>query len=357
MQTITEKQLRALDAKFEAQKIAFAPLVFQTVIALRELGVLDYLFDNHSEADIADICEALNLSDYGVRVLFEMAECADIVEYISKDRVRLTKIGFFILNDELTRVNLNFVNDVCYDGAKSLTECIKTGKPEGLKVFGNWKTVYEGLSQLPDKIKKSWFEFDHYYSDDAFPVALDIVFKEKPAYLFDIGGNTGKWSFACCKHDPDVKVKILDLPGQLNVARKNAEERNLQDRIDFHQIDLLDKFQKIPQGADAVWMSQFLDCFSTEEIVQILKNVEQAVSSKTDIYIMEPFFDNQEYPAAKYSLTGTSLYFTTIANGNSKMYSCEVMKDLVKEAGLEVVEVFPLIGDSYHTILKCRKTK
>jgi hypothetical protein len=355
MHNLTEKQLSALDAKFEAQKLAFSPIVFQTIIALRDLGVLEYMFDNFSEVDIADICKDLNLSNYGVRVLLEMAECADIVKYVNKDRVKLTKIGFFILNDELTRVNLNFVNDVCYDGAKSLTECIKTGKPEGLKVFGNWKTVYEGLSQLPDKIKTSWFEFDHYYSDDAFPKALEIVFKEKPGYLFDIGGNTGKWSFACCGYDADVKVKILDLPGQLNVARKNAEERGLVDRIDFHQIDLLDEFQKIPQGADAVWMSQFLDCFSEDEIVQILKNVEQAASKEADIYIMEPFFDNQAYPAAKYSLTGTSLYFTTIANGNSKMYSCEVMKDLVAKAGLEVVEVYPLIGDSYHTILKCRK--
>lgn len=355
MQKLTEKKLTALDAKFEAQKIAFSPIVFQTVISLRELGILDYIFDNSSEVDIEDICKNLDLKDYGVRVLLEMAECADIVEYVNNDRVRLSKVGFFILNDELTRVNLNFVNDICYDGAKSLTECIKNGKPEGLKVFGNWKTLYEGLSQLPEKNKKSWFEFDHYYSDDAFPTALEIVFKNKPKYLFDIGGNTGKWSFACCHFDEHVKVKILDLPGQLNVARENAKENGLLNRIDFHQIDLLDEFQKIPQGADVIWMSQFLDCFSSEEIIQILKNAAQAANSETDIYIMEPFFDNQEYPAAKYSLTGTSLYFTVIANGNSKMYSCEAMKDLVKESGLEVAEIFPLIGHSYQTILKCRK--
>ncbi|MDH5474244.1 MAG: methyltransferase [Cyclobacteriaceae bacterium] len=357
MQNLTEKQLTALNPKFEAQKIAFSPIVFQTVISLRELGILDYLFDNFSEATIEDICDHLKLSDYGVRVLLEMAECADIIEYINKDRVKLTKVGFFILNDELTRVNLNFVNDVCYHGAKSLTECIKTGKPEGLKVLGNWKTVYEGLSQLPEKIKTSWFEFDHYYSDDAFPTALKIVFNENPKYIFDIGGNTGKWSFACCDFDKNVNVKILDLPGQLNIARENAKNRGLLNRVDFHQIDLLDEFQKIPKGADAIWMSQFLDCFSPEEIIKILKNVKQAASDTTNIYIMEPFFDNQRFPAAKYSLTATSLYFTTIANGNSKMYSCNKMKELVSKSGLEVVEVFPLIGDSYHTILKCRKTQ
>ena len=31
------------------------------------------------------------------------------------------------------------------------------------------------------------------------------------------------------------------------------------------------------------------------------------------------------------------------------------MRRLVDEAGLKVVDTFPLIGDSFHTILKCKK--
>lgn len=347
--------IRAIDAKYEAQKIAFSPIYFQCIVSLRDLGILEYIYKNKKGVKISQIVDDLKLSDYGVRVLLEASQISNVVDYIDKETVKLSKIGFYVLNDEMTKVNINFVNDVCYDGVKLLTDSIINEKPEGLKVFGNWKTVYEGLSQLPEKVKKSWFEFDHFYSDDAFPFALDIVFKDAPTYLFDIGGNTGKWAFACCNHNPKVNVKILDLPGQLNVARNNAKKHQLLNRIDFHQIDLLDSFQKIPQGADAIWMSQFLDCFSDKEIVQILKNVNQASSNNTSIYIMEPFFDNQEYPAAQYCLTGTSIYFTTIANGNSKMYSIDVMKRLINEAGLKVVEEFPLIGNSYHTILKCKK--
>ena len=349
------KTITAIDAKYEAQKLAFAPIYFQCMVALRDLGILEFISKQNKEVNIKDICTGLNLSDYGVRVLLEAAKISDVVEYIDDDTVKLSKIGHFILKDELTRVNINFVNDVCYDGAKSLTESIRNGKPEGLKVFGEWDTVYEGLAHLPEKVKTSWFEFDHYYSDDAFPFAIEIVNQTPSRYIFDIGGNTGKWAFAYCDYDPNVKVKILDLPGQLNVARKNVEERGLTDRIDFHQIDLLDSFQKIPQGADTVWMSQFLDCFSNKEIVQILKNVYQASDENTNVYIMEPFIDNQEFPAAEFCLTATSIYFTALANGNSKMYSIKVMRKLVEAAGLEVVQEFPLIGNTYHTILKCKK--
>lgn len=287
--------------------------------------------------------------------MVEAAETIDVIRKNEKGLYNITKIGFYLLKDEMTRVNLNYMKYVCYKGADFMKESLVEGKPLGLKTLGDWPTLYEGLSQFPEPVKKAWFDFDHYYSDDAFPFALEIVFREKPLRLFDVGGNTGKWAIACCNYDENVKVTILDLQGQLDAAKENVTQQNLLDRIDFHRIDLLDPTQLIPEGADAIWMSQFLDCFSKEQILQILRNAYQAASENTWLYIMEPFFDNQRYEAAKYSLVATSLYFTIMANGNSKMYSVAVMKDLVEEAGFDVVEEFPLIGDSYHTILKCKK--
>lgn len=349
-----KKELSAIEAKYEAQKIAFGPMFFQAVVAMRDLGILEFINKHRKGVSIDTIVEKMDVSEYGIKLLVEAAEVTGVVE-VEDQIVKITKIGFFLLKDEMTRINVNFMNDVCYMGAKAMTDSIVKGKPEGLKQLGEWPTIYEGLSILPEPAKKSWFDFDHYYSDGAFPEALKIVFRKNPRMIFDIGGNTGKWSFACCAHDPDVRIKILDLPVQLKVARQNATEKGLLDRIDFHAIDLLNTEQKIPQGPDVIWMSQFLDCFSTEEIVQILKNAWQAASEDTTLYILEPFFDNQAFPAAEYSLVATSLYFTIMANGNSKMYSIDVMKDLVKESGFEVVETYPLIGDSYHSILECRK--
>lgn len=349
-----KKELTAIEAKYEAQKIAFGPMYFQAIIAMRDLGILQFISNHRKGVSASTIVEKMDLSEYSITLLLEAAEILGVVE-IEEGLVKISKTGFFLLKDQMTRVNMNFMNDVCYLGAKSMTESFVNGKPEGLKVLGEWPTIYEGLSVLPEPAKTSWFEFDHYYSDNAFPDALKIVFRKKPKLIFDIGGNTGKWSFACCEHDPEVSIKILDLPVQLKVAKANAEAKGLLGRIDFYPINLLDTAQKIPQGADVIWMSQFLDCFSKEEIVQILTNAYQAASENTTLFILEPFFDNQNYPAAHYSLVATSLYFTIMANGNSKMYRIEVMKDLVAEAGFEVVETYPLIGDSYHTILECRK--
>lgn len=320
-----------------------------------ELGVLELIGKHRNGISLSDLQEKSNLSEYAIEIMVEAAETIDVIRKNEKGLYNITKIGFYLLKDEMTRVNLNYMKYVCYKGADFMKESLVEGKPLGLKTLGDWPTLYEGLSQFPEPVKKAWFDFDHYYSDDAFPFALEIVFREKPLRLFDVGGNTGKWAIACCNYDENVKVTILDLQGQLDAAKENVTQQNLLDRIDFHRIDLLDPTQLIPEGADAIWMSQFLDCFSKERILQILRNVYQAASENTWLYIMEPFFDNQRYEAAKYSLVATSLYFTIMANGNSKMYSVAVMKDLVEEAGFDVVEEFPLIGDSYHTILKCKK--
>jgi len=344
-----------LEAKFAAQKLAFAPISFQAAKALRDLGILAEI-DKAEKSGIsaAEISKRLKISQYGVETLLEVGVNIDLVKQVSK-KYSLTKVGFFILHDEMTRVNMNFTADVCYHGSAFMQESIKLEKPIGLKVFGDWDTIYEGLSQLPVDVQKSWFDFDHYYSDLAFGDALKIVFKDAPKNLFDIGGNTGKWARQCLQFNADVTVTILDLPGQLNKAKENLQKLNLDKRTVFCEIDLLSETAKIPAGADAIWMSQFLDCFSKAQIVDILKKAAAALEKGGSIYILEPFWDKQKFPASTFSLNHTSLYFTCLANGNSKMYSFDEMVECVEQAGLKVEEPFFGVGENDYTLLKCSK--
>ena len=253
----------------------------------------------------------------------------------------------------MTSANINFTQDICYQGLYHLQEAIETGKPSGLKELGSWPTIYEGLSELKPKEQKSWFAFDHYYSDEIFGEALETVFEKKPKLLYDIGGNTGKFANLCCTYDEDVTVRIFDLPGQLHKALENAKNKGFENRILGTEIDWLSDSPTIPEGADTIWMSQFLDCFSKEEIVKILKIAANAMGSETELVIIETYTDRQKFDSAKLTLEATSLYFTAMANGNSKMYKAEEFKTLVKEAGL-TIEADTKIGE-FHTMFRCKK--
>lgn len=343
----------ALQAKFDAQKIAFGPMMFQAALSLRNLGILEYVRKNRRNGSlIDDIAKELNLSVYGVKVLLEAGLSMELV-YVRDDRFFITKTGTTILMDELTKVNMDFMQDINYLGFFHLEDSIKNGKPEGLKALGNWDTIYEGLSQLPEPAKSSWFNFDHYYSDYAFPEILPIVFANHPKKLMDIGGNTGRFSIQCAKHDPNVHVTILDHEGQLNMAFENIANEGLSDRIDGVPMNLLDHSKPYPKGADVIWMSQFLDCFSKADIVELLKRAKTAINPGGNIFILETIWDDQRFPASTFCLHATSLYFTCLANGNSQMYNTDDMLELIEQAGLTLEEKISDIGLS-HTLFKCK---
>lgn len=350
------KDFTAVDAKFEAQKISFAPVAFQCARVLRDTGILQVVADAGAEGiTVSEIAAKTSVSEYGVSVLLDMGASLYLVDYKNDhSRFVLMKTGYFMLNDQMTRVNMDFIQDVCYLGLFNLETSIREEKPAGLEVFGKWKTIYEALAELPEKVRKSWFAFDHYYSDNAFPAALKLIFDENPPRkLFDVGGNTGRWALECVKYNPDVEVTILDLPGQLRDAARNAKENGFENRIKGFEINLLNENEVFPKGADAIWMSQFLDCFAPSEILSILKRAAGSMTGNTRLYINETYWDRQRFEAASYSLNATSIYFTAMANGNSRMYHSKDMINLVHEAGLVVDKDIDHIGMG-HSIFRCK---
>jgi len=354
----TKEQLSAREAQRQAEFIAWGPVVFQASRLMIKFGILNMIRDAKNGMTRQEIVEKTGLSDYAVKCLLEASLCiGTVLVNTETDRYTISKTGWFLLNDPATRVNIDFNHDVNYEGWFHLEESLRNGKPEGLKHFGSWPTVYEGLSSLPEQVQKSWFGFDHFYSDSSFPEALKIIFDEHHVCsLYDVGGNTGKWALQCVGYNDGVEVTVLDLPQQIGMMQENVKGHKGAERIHGYGINLLDSkalFPKREQGLDAIWMSQFLDCFSMEEIVGILKRAKEAMTAETRIYIMETLWDRQRFEPAAFCLTMTSLYFTAIANGNSKMYNTEDMEQCIREAGLKIEQIHDHLGQG-HSIIVCK---
>ena len=334
----------------KAHALAFAPLLFQSAMAARNMGVLAAVHASKTDGLLpAEVAERASVSLYAARVLLEGCLALELVT-LKGGKYRLTDAGYLWLFDEMTKVNADFVQDVCYAGAFHLEESLRQGKPAGLKVFGEWPTIYEGLTQLPPHVQKSWFDFDHFYSDGAFPLAFPRVFAPRPQKLLDVGGNTGKWAIHCLQNDAEVEVTVLDHPGQLDRLTQNVEAAGVAARLRTVPIDLLDHDRAFPTGFDVVWMSQFLDCFGEADIVRLLERGRAALSPGGRLCVMETFWDRQPNDVGELCLQGTSLYFTCMANGTSRMYhSQDFLDDVIPRAGLRVASD-EAIGMS-HTLL------
>src|SRR5215204_5076424 len=132
MNFFNEDKLSALESIEHAQRIAYAPVVFQASIALRDLGILALVNEAGSTGITAEtIVNKTGLSPYGVRVLLEGGLGIGLV-IVNDEKYTLTKTGHYILMDEMTRVNMDFMQDICYNGLFELQKSIETGKPEGL---------------------------------------------------------------------------------------------------------------------------------------------------------------------------------------------------------------------------------
>ena len=92
-----------------------------------------------------------------------------------------------------------------------------------------------------------------------------------------------------------------------------------------------------------------------EEITSILTRAKAAMDKDTRLFIMETLWDRQRFEPAAFCLTMTSLYFTAIANGNSKMYNTEDMEHCINAAGLEVEHIYDGLGQG-HSIMVCKVT-
>ena len=356
----TEELQSAGEAQRYAQIIAWGPMVFQTARIMVKWGIMELINQSDNGLTLGEIREKTDLSNYALKCLLEASLSIGIIMVDPEsERFCITKAGWFLLNDQSTRVNIDMNHDVNYQGMFYLDESLKQGRPVGLKTLGDWPTLYEGLSQLPPQAKESWLNFDHFYSDEAFEEALKIVFDEHHVKkLYDVGGNTGKWALRCVGYSADAEVTILDLPQQIRMMQENTAGKQGAERIKGVPINFLDEQAAFPrqEGLDAIWMSQFLDCFSMEQIVSILKRAQVVMTADTRIFIMDTLWDRQRFDTAALCLTMTSLYFTAMANGNSKMYNTEDMEQCIREAGLEIEQLYDHLGLG-HTIIVARKAE
>src|SRR5258706_10520312 len=120
----------------QVHALAFSPLLFQAAMAARNMGVLGVVHGSKSDGlTPSEVAAQANVTLYAARVLLEGCMAVELV-VLEAGRYRITDAGTLWLNDEMTKVNANFVHDVCYAGAHHLQDSLRSGSPAGLKRFG-----------------------------------------------------------------------------------------------------------------------------------------------------------------------------------------------------------------------------
>ena len=125
-------------ARFAAQRLAFAPLMFQACRALRDSGILELLSGARARGlTVAVAVERTRNPRYAAELMLEAGLASGLCTYeegAEEPRFFITAMGAYWLRDPLTRANADFNHHVCFKGAFNLREALLEGKPAVEKV-------------------------------------------------------------------------------------------------------------------------------------------------------------------------------------------------------------------------------
>ena len=108
-----KEPMTAVEAQRLAQEIAFGPIVFQVSRLMLKFGIFQLLADRREGLTQEEISKACGLSSYAVQVLLEASLTIGTV-LLCEGHYQLAKAGWFLLNDKMVRVNMDFNHDVNY---------------------------------------------------------------------------------------------------------------------------------------------------------------------------------------------------------------------------------------------------
>lgn len=150
--------------------------------------------------------------------------------------------------------------------------------------------------------------------------------------LLDLGGGPGTYAIHFCRHNPDLKATVFDLPTTEPFAKKTIARFDLSDRIDFVGGDYLK--DDIPGTYDVVWLSHILHGEGSEDCRKLVKKAASVLNPGGFIIIHEFILNNHHdgpvFPAI-FSLN------MLLGTEKGRAYSEQELSGMMTEAGAKKI--------------------
>jgi 3-hydroxy-5-methyl-1-naphthoate 3-O-methyltransferase len=181
-------------------------------------------------------------------------------------------------------------------------------------------------------------------------VALkDVLVGSNPApiHILDMAGGSGCFARTLVEHYPQVRVTLADLPPVVNLWRRSNKSNN--NRIEAKPADLFD-VSTWPNGPDVVLLANVLHDWGQEQVSIIVRNARSVlkVPSGRLVIIEQLLADEKDGPLPS-GLASVSMLLGDWRTG--KQYSFRELRDLLLEAGFNLVELGPQCGKFHRAIV------
>lgn len=164
---------------------------------------------------------------------------------------------------------LRFTNDILWKLWGDLESGIREGSPGWKRTFGWEGSIFANLFHT-DELRKEFLMGMHGYGVISSPEVVAAFDLSRFRRLVDLGGATGHLAVAACRHYPDLRAVVFDLPGVIPLAREIVTETEVANRIEFTGGDFFT--DPLPE-ADLVALGRILHDWSEEQCLALLQRI------------------------------------------------------------------------------------
>lgn len=186
------------------------------------------------------------------------------------------------------------------------------------------------------------------------PIADNLIRKIQPlnfSRLLDVGGASGTWTIAFLKAVPDSKATIFDLSEVIPMARKRIAKAGLTDRVTFAEGDLYK--DKLPKGADFVWLSAIAHMNSREQNQQMFIKIYSAMQNNSTLVMRDIIMDDSRTEPQTGALFAINMLTSTDGGGT---YTFDEYSDDLLNAGFSNVDLI-YNEHSMNSLVSAKKQK
>lgn len=264
-------------------RAAFGSQSAQILYVAAKLGIADRLHAGPMTA--TELARLLAVDARALERVLRGLVVLDVCEERAGPRFSLTALGEYLRNDHPGSVSARIVLNAEIHHAlwADLLGTVKTGEPASRRVFG--APFYEHLARNP----AAGAVFDQAMSGGGW-----IEYRMRPvvdAYDFgrfrsivDVGGGNGSLMVEVLKTYPQPTGTVFDVDRLGPAVHAALAAAGLAHRCDFVAGDA---FESVPAGRDAYVLSNFVNSWSDDDVLVVLRNCRGAISPNGKLLLLE----------------------------------------------------------------------
>lgn len=229
---------------------------------------------------------------------------------------------------------VRFEAEIVYSGQSELVSSLRENTNNGLRYIpGTSANLYQRLGENHN-LQKVFYDYMSSWSKLANPLLLKHVDFGKMNRVLDVGGGDATNAIAIAEVFPDVRITVIDIPQNCEVAQSRVLARGLCDRIKVMSEDMFTC--DFPLDQDCIMFIHQLVIWPLEINTELLTRAYKSLRPGGQVIIFNSMSSDTDDGPLMAALD--SAYFMSIPSPGGMIYAWKDYEECLRKAGFSQID-------------------